>query len=181
MKPALVLLALALACGKALAADAPHIIQRMLAAADTLSYRGHVVQIEGDQAQSLHILHRAGADGGLDRVRSLQGTYWELRREDKTAVSPCQQPDRHTMRHWWPQRLPACCRAGCKSWPSLRIRPGRQRSTGRSCCRLHAGPAARSVPVCVSAGYGQRNRPAAQGQPDRQSGQGPASDILRRS
>lgn len=85
MKPALVLLALALAGGKALAADTPQIIQRMLAAADTLSYRGHVVQIEGDQAQSLHVLHRAGADGGLDRVRSLQGTYWELRREGQNC------------------------------------------------------------------------------------------------
>ena len=85
MKPALVLLALALAGGKALAADTPQIIQRMLAAADTLSYRGHVVQIEGDQAQSLHILHRAGADGGLDRVRSLQGTYWELRRQGQNC------------------------------------------------------------------------------------------------
>lgn len=85
MKPALVLLALALAGGKALAADTPQIIQRMLAAADTLSYRGHVVQIEGDQAQSLHVLHRAGADGGLDRIRSLQGTYWELRREGQNC------------------------------------------------------------------------------------------------
>jgi sigma-E factor negative regulatory protein RseB len=85
MKSALVLLALALAGGKALAADTPQIIQRMLAAADTLSYRGHVVQIEGDQAQSLHVLHRAGADGGLDRIRSLQGTYWELRREGQNC------------------------------------------------------------------------------------------------
>lgn len=85
MKSASVLLALALACGKALAADAPQIIQRMLAAADALTYRGHVVQIEGDQAQSLHILHRAGTDGGLDRIRSLQGTYWELRREGQNC------------------------------------------------------------------------------------------------
>lgn len=85
MKRALVLLALALGGRQAVAADTPPIIQRMLDAASTLSYRGHMVQIEGDQAQSLHLLHRAGADGGEDRVRSLQGTYWELRRSGKSC------------------------------------------------------------------------------------------------
>lgn len=85
MKRALVLLALALGGRQAVATDTPPIIQRMLDAASTLSYRGHVVQIEGDQAQSLHLLHRAGTDGGEDRVRSLQGTYWELRRSAKTC------------------------------------------------------------------------------------------------
>ena len=85
MKRALVLLALALGGCQAVAADAPPIIQRMLDAAGTLSYRGHVVQIEGDQAQSLHLMHRAGTDSGEDRVRSLQGTYWELHRKGKSC------------------------------------------------------------------------------------------------
>lgn len=85
MKRALVLLALALGSQHAIAADTPPIVQRMLNAASTLTYRGHVVQIEGDQALSLYLLHRAGTDGGEDRVRSLQGTYWEMRRQGKNC------------------------------------------------------------------------------------------------
>ncbi len=79
MKRALALLALAVGCIQA-SADTPPILQRMLDAASTLNYRGHLVQIEGNHAQSLKLVHRAGANGGDDRVHSLQGRYWELRR-----------------------------------------------------------------------------------------------------
>lgn len=79
MKRALALLALALGCVQA-RADTPAVLQRMLDAASTLNYRGHLVQIEGNHAQSLKLVHRAGANGGDDRVYSLQGRYWELRR-----------------------------------------------------------------------------------------------------
>lgn len=80
MKRALALLTLALCGPLADAADPPPILQGMLDAARTLTYRGHVVQIEGTQAQTLYLLHRAGEDAGEDRVHSLQGAYGELRR-----------------------------------------------------------------------------------------------------
>lgn len=80
MKRALALLTLALCGAPAAAADVPPVITRMLDAARTLNYRGHVVQIEGTQAQTLFLLHRAGRDVGEDRVHSLQGAYWELHR-----------------------------------------------------------------------------------------------------
>jgi negative regulator of sigma E activity len=79
MRRALALLAFALS-GPLAAADVPPVIDRMLEAARTLNYRGHVVQIEGTQAQTLHLLHRAGPDAGEDRVHNLQGGYWELQR-----------------------------------------------------------------------------------------------------
>lgn len=79
MKRALALLAFALS-GPLAAAEMPPVIERMLEAARTLNYRGHVVQIEGTQAQTLHLLHRAGPDAGEDRVYNLQGGYWELQR-----------------------------------------------------------------------------------------------------
>ena len=79
MRRALALLAFALSRPLA-AADTPPVIDRMIEAARTLNYRGHVVQIEGTQAQTLHLLHRAGSDAGEDRVYSLQGAYWELQR-----------------------------------------------------------------------------------------------------
>ena len=79
MKRALALLAF-LWSGLPAAADAPPLLQRMLDAASTLNYRGHVVQIEGTQPQTLKLLHRAGAQAGEDRVHSIQGAYWELRR-----------------------------------------------------------------------------------------------------
>jgi sigma-E factor negative regulatory protein RseB len=80
MKRALALLALAIGCAQVRAEGTPAVLQRMLDAAGTLNYRGHVVQIEGNHTQSLRLLHRAGANGGDDRVHSLQGRYWELRR-----------------------------------------------------------------------------------------------------
>lgn len=61
-------------------AEVPAILQRMLDAADTLTYRGVVVQIEGKYTQSLSLLHRPGANGGQDELHSLQGHYWELQR-----------------------------------------------------------------------------------------------------
>lgn len=61
-------------------AEVPAILQRMLDAADTLTYRGVVVQIEGKYTQSLSLLHRPGMDGGRDDLHSLQGHYWELQR-----------------------------------------------------------------------------------------------------
>ena len=95
MKRALALLALA-TCGQlAGATDSPPILERMLEAARTLNYRGHVVQIEGTQAQTLHLLHRAGRDAGEDRVHSLQGAYWELLRTGarcRVAMSDARQP-----------------------------------------------------------------------------------------
>ncbi|MFZ5492465.1 MAG: MucB/RseB C-terminal domain-containing protein [Pseudomonadota bacterium] len=79
MRRALALLAFTLA-GPLAAAEAPAIIDRMIEAARTLNFRGHVVQIEGTQAQTLVLLHRAGREAGEDRAHSLQGAYWELRR-----------------------------------------------------------------------------------------------------
>lgn len=79
MKRALALLALALGGPLAEAAGSPPIVQGMLEAARTLNYRGHVVQMEGTQAQTLYLQHRAGEAGGEDRVHSLQGAYGELR------------------------------------------------------------------------------------------------------
>lgn len=76
----LALVVLALGCAQVRAEGTPAVLQRMRDAAETLNYRGHVVQIEGHHTQSLHLLHRAGANGGDDRVHSLQGRYWELRR-----------------------------------------------------------------------------------------------------
>ncbi len=61
-------------------AETPAVVQRMADAADRLSYRGVLVQIEGHYTQSLRVLHRAGTQGGIDRVNSLQGDYWELQR-----------------------------------------------------------------------------------------------------
>lgn len=80
MKRALALLALAIGCAQVRAEGMPAVLQRMLDAAGSLNYRGHVVQIEGNHTQSLRVMHRAGANGGDDRVHSLQGRYWELRR-----------------------------------------------------------------------------------------------------
>lgn len=79
MRRALALLACAL-YGPLAGAEAPPIVERMVEAARTLSYRGHVVQIEGTQAQTFELLHRAGDQAGEDRVHSLQGDYWELHR-----------------------------------------------------------------------------------------------------
>jgi hypothetical protein len=76
----LALVVLALGCAQVRADGPPAVLQRMRDAAETLNYRGHVVQIEGHHTQSLHLLHRAGANGGDDRVHSMQGRYWELRR-----------------------------------------------------------------------------------------------------
>ena len=109
---------------KALAADTPPIIQRMLAAADTLSYRGHVVQIEGDQAQSLHILHRAGADGGESiAYAACKAPTGNCAARDKTAVSPCQRPTGTRRGTGGRSVCRACCRAGCKTWPSFTNSP----------------------------------------------------------
>lgn len=80
MRRAPVLLALALGVSPVGAADTPAVLQRMIEAARTLNYRGHVVQIEGHRTQTLELLHRAGHEAGEDRVRSLQGAYWELER-----------------------------------------------------------------------------------------------------
>ncbi|GAB4351066.1 MAG: MucB/RseB C-terminal domain-containing protein [Immundisolibacter sp.] len=80
MRRTLLLLALAVVASPVGAADTPAILQRMLEAARTLNYRGHVVQIEGYRTQALELLHRAGREAGEDRVRSLQGAYWELER-----------------------------------------------------------------------------------------------------
>lgn len=94
MKRALALLTLALCTRLAGAADPPPVLQGMLEAARTLNFRAHVVQIEGTQAQTLHLLHRAGTDAGEDRVRSLQGPYWELRRSGarcKIALTDARQ------------------------------------------------------------------------------------------
>ena len=66
-------------------AEIPAVLQRMLDAADTLTYRGVVVQIEGKYTQSLSLVHRPGAHGGQDDVSSLQGHYWELRRTGDTC------------------------------------------------------------------------------------------------
>jgi sigma-E factor negative regulatory protein RseB len=79
MRRALALLACAL-CGPLAAAEAPPVVERMIEAARTLNYRGHVVQMEGTQAQTFDLLHRAGNEAGEDRVHSLQGAYWELHR-----------------------------------------------------------------------------------------------------
>lgn len=79
MKRALALLALALAGQLAEAAGPPAIVQGMLDAARTLNYRGYVVQMEGTQAQTLYLQHRASEAGGEDRAHSLQGAYGELR------------------------------------------------------------------------------------------------------
>jgi negative regulator of sigma E activity len=72
MRRALALLACAL-CGPLAAAEAPPVVERMIEAARTLNYRGHVVQMEGTQAQTFDLLHRAGNEAGEDRVHSLQG------------------------------------------------------------------------------------------------------------
>lgn len=80
MKRALALLALIAGCLQA-RAETPGVIQRMADAADRLNYRGILVQIEGNFTQSLSVLHRAGVQGGDDRVHSLQGDYWELQRK----------------------------------------------------------------------------------------------------
>lgn len=93
MRRASALLALTLGCVQA-SADTPPILQRMLDAANTLNYRGHLVQIEGNHAQSLKLEHRAGANGGDDRVHSLQGRYWELQRSGnvcRVALSDARQ------------------------------------------------------------------------------------------
>jgi sigma-E factor negative regulatory protein RseB len=79
MKRALALIALIAGCLRA-HAETPSVLQRMADAAERLSYRGIVVQIEGNFTQSLRVLHRAGVHGGDDRVHSLQGDYWELQR-----------------------------------------------------------------------------------------------------
>lgn len=79
MKRALALIALIAGCLRA-QAETPAVVQRMADAAERLNYRGIVVQIEGNFTQSLSVLHRAGEQGGNDRVHSLQGDYWELQR-----------------------------------------------------------------------------------------------------
>jgi sigma-E factor negative regulatory protein RseB len=79
MKRALALLALIASLQAR--AESPAVVQRMADAADRLNYRGILVQIEGNFTQSLSVLHRAGAQGGDDRVHSLQGDYWELQRK----------------------------------------------------------------------------------------------------
>ena len=85
MKRALAVVA-ALAVGLMQAhADTPPILLRMQNAADTLNYRGVLVQIQGNHTQTLRLLHRAGANGGDDRVNSLQGRYWEMRRSGNTC------------------------------------------------------------------------------------------------
>jgi sigma-E factor negative regulatory protein RseB len=92
------------------AADAPPLLQRMLDAASTLNYRGHVVQIEGTQPQTLKLLHRAGADAGEDRVHSTQGAYWELRRVGarcKVAMTDARQaPDEALVAAAFPSLMP---------------------------------------------------------------------------
>lgn len=85
MKRVLALLALAVGCGAQAYADTPPVLLRMLNAADTINYRGVLVQIEGTHTQTLRLLHRAGANGGDDRVNSLQGRYWEMRRTGNTC------------------------------------------------------------------------------------------------
>jgi len=94
MKRALALLTFALCGSLAEAASPPPVVQGMLDAARVLNYRGHVVQIEGTQAQTLYLLHRAGEDAGEDRVRSLQGAYGELHRTGskcKVALTDARQ------------------------------------------------------------------------------------------
>ena len=66
-------------------AEIPAVLQRMLDAADTLHYRGVVVQVEGKYTQSVSLVHRPGEDGGQDEVHSLQGHYWEMRRTGDTC------------------------------------------------------------------------------------------------
>lgn len=66
--------------GAAFAAKPVPAVDRMLAAAEQLSYAGNIVYVSGSQAVSLRLVHVVGRAGEQERLYSRDGRYWELRR-----------------------------------------------------------------------------------------------------
>ncbi|NOX76673.1 MAG: outer membrane lipoprotein-sorting protein [Gammaproteobacteria bacterium] len=70
-------------------------LQRMQTALQTLNYHGTLVYLQEGQVQSMHVAHRADANGEQERLISLNGVAREVIR--KGEVVACYLPDSKTV------------------------------------------------------------------------------------
>jgi sigma-E factor negative regulatory protein RseB len=77
---ALSALVLLLASAPTRAQPPPDWLDRMLRAGDQMHYGGAIVYTQAQSVSAMRLVHVGAPEGPLDRVQTLDGGYWELRR-----------------------------------------------------------------------------------------------------
>lgn len=80
LRPALIFFGLVGLVSTSLAQDDDPLalLRQMAEAVHGLDFRGTVVEIEGDDVETLKVSHRGGEDGARERMVALTGSVWEL-------------------------------------------------------------------------------------------------------